>query len=150
MLLPRLPSVYPRLPCGSEFLPFELERLTRLRDPRDPDDSELGSQAIGSFVGLGEVASVPVRDEVLSFLSYGKGIGVGVYLVIDAEVARDPHRRLPTMRLGEGASKLVAGCRAVRGVEPPASGSSLLKGLQGLEVGHVGINIGFEAGDLLI
>ena len=54
------------------------------------------------------------------------------------------------MRLGEGASKLVAGCRAVRGVEPPASGSSLLKGLQGLEVGHVGINIGFEAGDLLI
>ena len=70
--------------------------------------------------------------------------------MIDAEVARDPHRRLPTIRLGEGASKLVAGRRAVRRIEPPAHRTSLLKGLQGLEVGHVRINIGFEAGDLLI
>ena len=53
------------------------------------------------------------------------------------------------MRLGEGAGKLVAGCRAVRRVEPPASGASLLKGLQGLEVGDIGIDVGFEAGDLL-
>ena len=150
MLLPCLPSVYPRLPCGSKFLPFEHERLARLGDPRDPDDSELGSQAIGSFVGLGEVASVPVRDEVLSLLSDGERIGIGVYLVIDAEVAGDPHRRPPAMCFTEGAGKLVAGRRAVRRIEPPAHRTSLLKGLQGLEVGHVRINIGFEAGDLLV
>ena len=70
--------------------------------------------------------------------------------MIDAEVAGDPHRRPPAMRLGEGAGKLVAGRRAVRRIEPPASGSSLLKGLQGLEVGHVRINVDFEAGDLLV